>query len=195
MVKSRHLKIIITALQRNLLILLFMVESNITLHFAHSTQIILTIEVIYVFSIFSLLYFQDKYNAENGSYCTTLLQCWISNLFHGFPSDGGIFEFLEPFTWNSPRRWGWIAWSVLFYFIIGVIILNVILASIVDTFGQLREKRKQAKNELNSSCFICSIDRDQFQQNGKGEFLSSLHRSSHCLGFFSRFYSTYRGTA
>ncbi len=43
-----------------------------------------------------------------------------------------------------------------------------VLASIVDTFGNLRDKRAESEQDKISTCFVCSIDRETFQQKAIG---------------------------
>jgi len=88
---------------------------------------------------------------------------------YSIPSGGGLFEFIPNYDERDhPRSGWWLAYQFFFFFFVSIITLNVLLATIVDTFGDLREKAKEAQDELGNSCLICSLDRDAFQQKSKG---------------------------
>lgn len=46
---------------------------------------------------------------------------------------------------------------VLFYVASTVILLNVILGVIVDTFGQIRDKRAETEQDKTAACFVSII--------------------------------------
>ena len=48
--------------------------------------------------------------------------------------------------------------------------LNLVLAVIVDNFGELRDARKDAQNAKSTICFICSIERERFKKEGIGKW-------------------------
>ena len=51
-----------------------------------------------------------------------------------------------------------VVYDLLFFFIVIIIVLNLIFGVIIDTFADLRSE-KQTKDEiLRNSCFICGMD-------------------------------------
>jgi hypothetical protein len=73
---------------------------------------------------------------------------------------------------------------MFFYVFVTIFCLNVVFAIIVDTFGsmnscfyvsllylclELRENRMKARDELDNSCFICSMERDTFIHSAQGK--------------------------
>lgn len=44
--------------------------------------------------------------------------------------------------------------------------LNIINGIIVDTFQELREKNNERDDKLNNECFICSLNRSNFEIKG-----------------------------
>jgi hypothetical protein len=54
--------------------------------------------------------------------------------------------------------------SVSFYIIVIVILLNIIFGIIVDTFAQLRDKKNLNDKDKRTSCFICSLSQNKFDQ-------------------------------
>jgi len=69
------------------------------------------------------------------------------------------------------------------FLVTGPIMLNTTFAIIVDTFGHLRERRTLAKRALTSTCFICSLERDTFQQKSK-DFNTHIEREHNRLHYF-----------
>ena len=80
-------------------------------------------------------------------------------------------EHLVPFEWsNRSDTVGWNIYIALFYIVFSLFLLNMILAIIVDTFGELRDARAEAEFSKANSCFICSVDRETFKRKGVGMF-------------------------
>lgn len=46
--------------------------------------------------------------------------------------------------------------------------LNIFSGIIIDTFAQLRDEKADFENNRNNVCFICSIDRYEFDRNADG---------------------------
>jgi len=69
--------------------------------------------------------------------------------------------------------------DILFYFIVLAILRHIFFAIIVDTFGKLRELKYEREDHRNNSCFICGVDRHEFDQlNSHGPLQGfSYHRS------------------
>eukprot|EP01133_Synstelium_polycarpum_P012800 gene12800-15021_t len=153
------------------------------------------LQTTYLLSIFSFVFFTDRYvTEENGDlHCSTLLQCLITNVFYGVPTSGQIVQFvsLQNFTANSNTDTGkavlWTLFCLVFYVVISIILLNVILGVIVDTFGQLRDQRSDTEDYKTNFCFICSIDRETFQKKGIdfNKHVEDDHNKWYYLYFFA----------
>ena len=46
-------------------------------------------------------------------------------------------------------------YDLLFFFIVIIIVLNLIFGVIIDTFADLRSEKTQKEEILKNSCFIC----------------------------------------
>lgn len=54
-----------------------------------------------------------------------------------------------------------VIYDLLFYFIVIIIVLNLIFGVIIDTFADLRSEKQKKEEVLKTTCFICgerSID-------------------------------------
>lgn len=91
---------------------------------------------------------------------------------------------------------------VLFYVATTIILLNVILGVIVDTFGQIRDKRAETEQDKTAACFvshflslfdlvwflkICNVDREVFQRRAIdfNRHTEDDHNKWHYLYFFA----------
>ena len=51
---------------------------------------------------------------------------------------------------------------MLFFFIVIIIVLNLIFGVIIDTFADLRAEKQQKEDILKNSCFICGKECNQW---------------------------------
>jgi hypothetical protein len=90
-------------------------------------------------------------------------------------SGGQFVQFATPSYW--PRysdTAGWHVFCIAFYLIFGLLLLNIFLAIIVDTFSELRDGKKEADQAKANSCYVCSIERETFKRKGVGKFFKKL---------------------
>lgn len=55
-----------------------------------------------------------------------------------------------------------VVYDLLFYFVVIVIVLNLIFGVIIDTFADLRSEKQQKELILKNTCFICGLNRAAF---------------------------------
>ena len=180
-VRSQYLRGVMIALRTNAAALMLMV--------------LLMVDMQYVWAIIAYNFFPNYFQPGYASaqYCDSLIQCLLTLLYFGLPTSGGLTQFLpsywvDPLNGNIPSQSYAMVVYIFFYFsITGPILLNVTFALIVDTFGDLREKRKEAKDNLGTTCFVCSLERDAFQQRAKdfNVHLDKEHNRLHYLYFFA----------
>lgn len=48
-----------------------------------------------------------------------------------------------------------VIYDLLFYFVVIVIVLNLIFGVIIDTFADLRTEKQHREETLRNTCFIC----------------------------------------
>ena len=65
--------------------------------------------------------------------------------------------------------------NFLYFIIINLIMTAVITAIIMDTFADNRRKRVELLRDINERCFICNIDRDDFDKIGE-DFKKHINR-------------------
>lgn len=48
-----------------------------------------------------------------------------------------------------------VVYDLLFFFVVIIIVLNLIFGVIIDTFADLRSEKQSSEEILKNSCFIC----------------------------------------
>lgn len=120
---------------------------------------------VYIFAMLQFLSFhKDWENFE----CMNLKQCFLATINWGMRIEEGIGDSLK--QWNLlPHFDFWFyrnfAFSMLFFLLVNVILLNVIFGIIIDTFGELREKKMEQADESLNTCFICNLSRNVFDRS------------------------------
>ncbi|KAF7210487.1 transcript variant X2 [Nothobranchius furzeri] len=102
----------------------------------------------------------DEANTERA--CDTLLMCIVTVMNHGLRNGGGVGDVLRKPSKNEPLFPARVVYDLLFYFIVIIIVLNLIFGVIIDTFADLRSEKQKKEEILKTTCFICGLERDKF---------------------------------
>jgi inositol 1,4,5-triphosphate receptor type 3 len=94
-----------------------------------------------------------------------LIQCAITYFNNGVRSGGGIGDLLsmKPFSDLTIYTARYLM-DMIFYITIVLLLLNMINGVIVSTFSQIREESNNKEEDRTNKCFICSIDRVEFEK-------------------------------
>ncbi|XP_029994302.1 inositol 1,4,5-trisphosphate-gated calcium channel ITPR3 isoform X2 [Sphaeramia orbicularis] len=103
---------------------------------------------------------EEELNSERA--CDTLLMCIVTVLNHGLRNGGGVGDVLRKPSKNEPLFPARVVYDLLFYFIVIIIVLNLIFGVIIDTFADLRSEKQKKEEILKTTCFICGLERDKF---------------------------------
>ncbi|XP_061908632.1 inositol 1,4,5-trisphosphate receptor type 3 [Entelurus aequoreus] len=103
---------------------------------------------------------EDETTSERA--CDTLLMCIVTVLNHGLRNGGGVGDVLRQPSKNEPLFPARVVYDLLFYFIVIIIVLNLIFGVIIDTFADLRSEKQKKEEVLKTTCFICGLERDKF---------------------------------
>lgn len=130
--------------------------------------ILLGLIFVYLFGVIGFVVFADYYLEDGFYYCGSLISCVTYTLYYGIRAGGGIGENLRN-TSKSDSLYGLRTIFDLFFFIIVIIVLlNIIFGIIIDTFGELRDKRKKIEEDINNVCVICGKQKFEFELRGSG---------------------------
>ncbi|XP_076840863.1 inositol 1,4,5-trisphosphate-gated calcium channel ITPR2 isoform X1 [Brachyhypopomus gauderio] len=117
--------------------------------------------------------------------CDTLLMCIITVLNHGLRNGGGIADILRKPSKDEPMFAARVVYDLLFFFVVIIIVLNLIFGVIIDTFADLRSEKQGKEEVLKTTCFICGLERDKFDNKTVSfeEHIKVEHNMWHYLYF------------
>ena len=89
--------------------------------------------------------------------CDTLLMCIVTALNQGIRNGGGLGDVLRYPSIQEPLYAARVVYDLLYFFVIIIIVLNLIFGVIIDTFADLRSEKTMKEEILKNSCFICGM--------------------------------------
>ncbi len=121
------------------------IVKSVTEHLNHILSTLLLAAVImYAYSIFVHLYFKDYFANEEAGNCNNLSHCYFTIVNKAFRNGEGIGGLMEMAFYGEaggdPRYYGSLFLNISFFLIINTVLLNIILAVLVDTFSELRQR-------------------------------------------------------
>eukprot|EP00730_Choanoeca_flexa_P002797 TRINITY_DN11178_c0_g1_i2.p1 TRINITY_DN11178_c0_g1~~TRINITY_DN11178_c0_g1_i2.p1 ORF type:complete len:1472 (+),score=415.20 TRINITY_DN11178_c0_g1_i2:98-4417(+) len=124
--------------------------------------------IIYIYSFISFAYLRQEFDQDDGYWCNTIWQCFVSSLKFGLLNGGGLGEGLVP---ESEVWWKALVRSVFdisFFILVTIIGLNLVFGIILDTFSELRDEKYHIEEAQENECFICSLKSYDFERFGNG---------------------------
>ena len=103
----------------------------------------------------------------------------------GLRNGGGIGDVLRSPSNNESLFAFRVLYDMLFFFIVIIIVLNLIFGVIIDTFADLRSEKQQKEETLKNTCFICGLERKAFENKHVtfDDHISTEHNMWHYLFF------------
>ncbi|CDW75428.1 cation channel family protein [Stylonychia lemnae] len=132
--------------------------------------------IIYIYSFIAFQAFRDNYTNEGtdpenspdlNNYCNSLVMCFASTLNNGLRSGGGIGDVLTQLQDRDDKYWKRFAFDLSFFVVVIILLLNLIFGIIIDAFADMRDQRNAMEKDVNEKCFICGINRYQFEAKNK----------------------------
>lgn len=128
---------------------------------------IICVFVVHLYTHFIFHYFRDEFysfNYKTPLYtdCTTFFSCFTSALRYGLSQPGGIGDELNHTVGDR------FLLDLTFFLVVIIGVLNLIFGIIIMTFSTLREAAKEREENTTETCFICSIEKEEFDRNGGG---------------------------
>ena len=96
--------------------------------------------------------------------CDTLWMCIITTLNQGLRNGGGIGDVLRAPSSSEPFYTLRLIYDMLFFFVVIIIVLNLIFGVIIDTFADLRTEKNNKEEIIKNTCFICGLERKVMRQ-------------------------------
>jgi hypothetical protein len=95
-------------------------------------------------------------------YCYSSLQCYMMILNIGSRAGGGLGDVISMVSYRSDVGLfvGRFFYDMLFFILIVLVLGNLFLGIIVDSFGELRGINIETENDIKNKCYICQLSRD-----------------------------------
>ena len=125
--------------------------------------------VIIVYSSIGFFFLNKDFVSDDGDdyYCTTAFSCFMNTLNLGLRNGGGIGDAIKPHPYDldgvGPFVWR-VVFDMSFFIIMIILLLNLIFGMIIDSFGELRDQKKSNDEDQKNVCFICGIERSEFER-------------------------------
>nr|XP_034962479.1 inositol 1,4,5-trisphosphate receptor type 1 isoform X1 [Zootoca vivipara] len=131
------------------------------------------------------LFSEEAEEEDKEHTCETLLMCIVTVLSHGLRSGGGVGDVLRKPSKEEPLFAARVIYDLLFFFMVIIIVLNLIFGVIIDTFADLRSEKQKKEEVLKTTCFICGLERDKFDNKTVTfeEHIKEEHNMWHYLFF------------
>jgi len=113
---------------------------------------ILGVIIVYLFSVVGYLFLRDVFLLDvddtEERVCDSLLMCIVTSMNHGLRNGGGIGDVLKERSSMDPLFAARVVYDLLFFFVLIVIVLNLIFGVIIDTFADLRVEKYVMRGNL-----------------------------------------------
>ena len=128
--------------------------------------------IIFIFAFFHFLFFNDlltkTIDDKTENLCQSLLYCFLTMINLGLRTDGGIGNHISALSYNVNKSEYFKTFIFIFSFFIAVnvIVVEMMLGIIFDTFGEFREKAKKIEDDMLNVCLICEKRRETLEKEG-----------------------------
>jgi inositol 1,4,5-triphosphate receptor type 3 len=96
--------------------------------------------------------------------CPNIIACFIRHFDFGQRAGAGISDDLSKIGFDDPLFYGRFFYDMVFFIIVKLLLLNMINGIIVQTFSDLRESDDMKQEDRKGQCFICSIEKKEFEK-------------------------------
>lgn len=137
------------------------------------TVLIFTCLIVYIYMWVTYFYmsflfdFDEVVEMTSGEkihevFCNSSVQCFLFMVQQGLRAGGGIGEILPVVSFQTDPGFFILRffYDMIFFIFIIMILFNVFMGIIVDTFAELRDLNWSRENDINNICFICQLSRD-----------------------------------
>lgn len=128
------------------------------------TVMLLTI-IVYIYTVIAFNFFRKFYiqeeDEEIDKKCHDMLTCFVFHLYKGVRAGGGIGDEIGDPDGDDYEVYR-IIFDITFFFFVIVILLAIIQGLIIDAFGELRDQLESVKEDMESNCFICTMEKSFF---------------------------------
>uniref|UniRef100_A0A1X7TN28 Ion transport domain-containing protein n=1 Tax=Amphimedon queenslandica TaxID=400682 RepID=A0A1X7TN28_AMPQE len=132
--------------------------------------LLLCFVIMYIYAVISFALLNNYFSEDKDQFCGTLLQCFFTVSRLGFLTTLGSELDIRPsndyesnFTLYFLRTF----YDIIFFIVVTTLSLNIAIAILVDRFSAMREKKEDIEEDIENRCFICSIEKSEFDKRKK----------------------------
>jgi hypothetical protein len=130
--------------------------------------IILYIYAFWGFTVDTDMYFDDTIGDYGEDQCQSLWMCFLTTVNRGLRPTGGIYDVMEIVPYDKlSKYYTMFLFSLSFFLVVNIILLNIVFGIIIDTFAQLRDQRNAIEKDMKTKCLICNLDRNKFDNSSR----------------------------
>ena len=124
-------------------------------------------------------------------YCTSTFVCLLTAMDKSFKTDGALGGYLSPINFfdNDYNFMIRFFFDNIYFLIIMVIMLNILLGIIIDTFGTLRQELKEYNWDRDNICFICGFNQETLEKISNRGFVKHIKEEHYMWNYL--FYIAY----
>ncbi|KAF0701081.1 Aste57867_8378 [Aphanomyces stellatus] len=129
--------------------------------------------VIYLFSLVGFFRYQDLMKDTSGDFeCSSMMQCYFTYMHYGLLSGGGIGDYMSnalshPLDYSLIEQFHErLVFDLAFYIFILVLLVNLIMGIIIDSFTSLRESSERKLEIEQNTCLVCNDTKDDIEYRG-----------------------------
>lgn len=137
--------------------------------------------IVYIYAVIGITFYYEHFQiSEEINYCETLFSCFSYIYLHGFRIRGGIAVIMKQLSFNL--EWSEFLSRTIYnythFFLNAVIMLNIVLAIVIDSYKELREKSNKYYYEMMNNCLICGASREEMEQAGNNfeNHIENIHK-------------------
>jgi hypothetical protein len=138
--------------------------------------------VVLTLYIFAVAIFENLREAVPNGGCDTLASCLRVLANNGLRNGGGIGDYLYENVHDGSHKY---ILELCFFLLVIIILMNIIFGLIIDTFSTLREEKKERQRDIAQICFICGVDKSQFDLTIGGDFHHHVREEHNTWEYFS----------
>ena len=128
----------------------------------------LLVDITLFYTFISFYTLQNDFVTEDGTkLCEHAYGCFFSILNFGLRAGGGIADVIRQqyyIVGETSHFFKRVAFDLTFFIVMITILLNLIFGMIIDAFGNLRDQKNQNEDDAENICFICGINRSEFER-------------------------------
>jgi len=126
---------------------------------------LLGVFLIYIFAF--IIFFVNEIRGQAEflyGECDYLIKCLQWAVGFGMRNGGGLADYFNASSRYRMQISYILDW--IFFVLVIIIFMSILFGIIIDMFGQLREEKKERDLDTTEKCFICGIDKSDFDQLG-----------------------------